>query len=59
VAQTVNSAVPIEVTTVNAAGFDGYLRTAQEYGHEFPGFAKQVGGAEDHDGVHHIYCVKG
>jgi arginine decarboxylase len=36
-----------------------YLRTLQEYGHLFPGFAKEVEGAEEHEGTYHIYCVKG
>jgi hypothetical protein len=31
----------------------------QEYGHLFPGFAKEVEGAEEHEGTYHIYCVKG
>jgi arginine/lysine/ornithine decarboxylase len=30
----------------------------QEYGHLFPGFAKEVEGTEERDGVYHIYCVK-
>ena len=34
------------------------LRTLQEYGHRFPGFAKEVEGAEEHDGTYHIYCLK-
>ncbi len=34
-----------------------YLRTLQEYGHLFPGFAKEVEGAEEHDGVYSVYCV--
>jgi arginine decarboxylase len=35
-----------------------YLRTLQEYGHRFPGFAKEVEGTEERDGVYHIYCMK-
>ncbi len=35
-----------------------YLRTLQEYGHRFPGFAKEVEGTEEHDGVYHVYCLK-
>ena len=35
-----------------------YLRTLQEYGHLFPGFAKEVEGTEEHDGVYHVYCLK-
>jgi arginine decarboxylase len=36
-----------------------YLRTLQEYGHTFPGFAKEVEGTEEHDGVYHVYCLTG
>jgi arginine decarboxylase len=35
-----------------------YLRTLQEYGHRFPGFAKEVEGTEERDGTYYIYCVK-
>ena len=35
-----------------------YLRALQEYGHQFPGFAKEVEGTEEHDGVFHVYCLK-
>jgi arginine decarboxylase len=35
-----------------------YLRTLQEIGHKFPGFAKEVEGTEEKDGVYHVYCVK-
>jgi hypothetical protein len=34
-----------------------YLRTLQEYGHRFPGFAKEVEGAEEHEGGYRIYCL--
>jgi arginine decarboxylase len=34
-----------------------YLRTLQEYGHLFPGFAKEVEGTEEKDGVYQIYCL--
>jgi arginine decarboxylase len=34
-----------------------YLRTLQEYGHRFPGFAKEVEGTEERDGTFYIYCV--
>ena len=34
-----------------------YLRTLQEYGELFPGFAKEVEGTQEHAGVYHIYCV--
>ena len=35
-----------------------YLRTLQEWGHRFPGFAKEVEGTEERDGVYHVYCLK-
>ena len=35
-----------------------YLRTLQEWGHMFPGFAKEVEGTEEIDGVFHVLCVK-
>jgi len=35
-----------------------YLRTLQEYGHRFPGFAKEVEGTEERDGTYYVYCVK-
>jgi arginine decarboxylase len=35
-----------------------YLRTLQEIGHKFPGFAKEVEGTEEKDGVYHVYCAK-
>ena len=34
-----------------------YLRTLQEYGERFPGFAKEVEGTEEHDGIYHIQCL--
>jgi len=34
-----------------------YLRTMQEFGHVFPGFAKEVEGTEEKDGTYHIYCL--
>jgi arginine decarboxylase len=35
-----------------------YLRTLQEWSHQFPGFAKEVEGTEEIDGVFHVLCVK-
>jgi arginine decarboxylase len=35
-----------------------YLRTLQEWSHMFPGFAKEVEGTEEVDGVFHVLCVK-
>jgi arginine decarboxylase len=55
--------IPIVMPGENIGPADGpwltYLRTLQEYGHLFPGFAKEVEGAEEHHGAYHIYCVKG
>lgn len=35
-----------------------YVRTLQEWGQRFPGFEKEVEGAEVVDGVYQVYCVK-
>jgi arginine decarboxylase len=54
--------IPIVMPGENIGAADGpwltYLRTLQEYGHRFPGFAKEVEGAEEHDGVFHVQCLK-
>jgi arginine decarboxylase len=54
--------IPIVMPGESVGAADGpwltYLRTLQEYGHLFPGFAKEVEGAEEHDGVYQVYCVK-
>ena len=54
--------IPIVMPGESLGAADGpwltYLRTLQEYGHLFPGFAKEVEGTEEHDGVYHVYCVK-
>ncbi len=54
--------IPIVMPGENIGPADGpwltYLRTLQEYGHRFPGFAKEVEGAEEHEGVYHVYCLK-
>ena len=53
--------IPIVMPGESIGPADGpwltYLRTLQEYGHLFPGFAKEVEGTEERDGVHHVYCV--
>ena len=53
--------IPIVMPGESVGETDGpwltYLRTLQEYGHRFPGFAKEVEGAEERNGVYHIYCV--
>lgn len=54
--------IPIVMPGENLGPDDGpwltYLRALQEYGHRFPGFAKEVEGTEELGGVYHIYCVK-
>jgi arginine decarboxylase len=54
--------IPIVMPGENLGKADGpwltYLRTLQEWGHRFPGFAKEVEGTEERDGVYHVYCVK-
>ena len=54
--------IPIVMPGENIGAVDGpwltYLRTLQEFGHRFPGFAKEVEGAEEHDGTYHIQCLK-
>jgi arginine decarboxylase len=53
--------IPIVMPGENIGSTDGswltYLRALQEYGHRFPGFAKEVEGTEERDGVYHIYCL--
>jgi arginine decarboxylase len=53
--------IPIVMPGENLGPTDGpwltYLRTLQEYGHRFPGFAKEVEGTEERDGVYHVYCL--
>jgi arginine decarboxylase len=54
--------IPIVMPGENVGGpkdpWLSYLRVLQEYGHRFPGFAKEVEGTEEKDGVYHVYCVK-
>jgi arginine decarboxylase len=54
--------IPIVMPGENVGAADGpwltYLRTLQEYGHRFPGFAKEVEGTEEREGGYHIYCLK-
>jgi arginine decarboxylase len=53
--------IPIVMPGENIGPEDGpwltYLRAVQEWGHKFPGFAKEVEGTEERDGGYHIYCV--
>ena len=54
--------IPIVMPGESVGPADGpwltYLRTVQEYGHRFPGFAKEVEGTEERDGTYYVYCVK-
>jgi len=54
--------IPIVMPGENVGPADGpwltYLRAVQKWGERFPGFAKEVEGTEERDGVYHIYCVK-
>ena len=54
--------IPIVMPGESIGAADGpwltYLRTLQEYGHLFPGFAKEVEGTEEMEDGYHIYCVK-
>lgn len=54
--------IPIVMPGENVGPTDGpwltYLRTLQQYGHRFPGFAKEVEGAEEHGGLYHVQCLK-
>jgi arginine decarboxylase len=54
--------IPIVMPGESVGPQDGpwltYLRTVQEYGHLFPGFAKEVEGTEERDGTYYVYCVK-
>jgi len=53
--------IPIVMPGENLGGMDGpwltYLRILLEYGHRFPGFAKEVEGTEERDGTYHVYCL--
>ena len=54
--------IPIVMPGESVGPADGpwltYLRTVQEYGHLFPGFAKEVEGTEERAGTYYVYCVK-
>ncbi|HEY6644083.1 Orn/Lys/Arg decarboxylase N-terminal domain-containing protein [Povalibacter sp.] len=54
--------IPIVMPGESAGPADGpwltYLHTLLEYGHRFPGFAKEVEGTEELDGTYYVYCVK-
>ena len=48
--------IPIVMPGESIGAADGpwitYLRALQEYGHQFPGFAKEVEGTEEQDGAY-------
>jgi arginine decarboxylase len=54
--------IPIVMPGENIGPADGpwirYLNTLQEWGHKFPGFAKEVEGTEENDGTFYVYCLK-
>src|SRR3954452_10756895 len=53
--------IPIVMPGESLGAADGpwlsYLRALQEYGHRFPGFAKEVEGTEERDGTYYVYCL--
>lgn len=53
--------IPIVMPGESVGPTDGpwltYLRALQEYGHRFPGFAKEVEGTEERDGTYYLYCL--
>ena len=54
--------IPVVMPGENVGPDDGpwlsYIRTLQEWGDRFPGFAKEVEGAELRNGVYHVYCLR-
>ena len=54
--------IPIVMPGENIGAADGpwikYLHTLEEWGHKFPGFAKEVEGTEEKDGTFYVYCLK-
>jgi arginine decarboxylase len=53
--------IPIVMPGENLGPADGpwikYLHTVEQYGHKFPGFAKEVEGTEEKDGTYYVYCL--
>jgi len=53
--------IPIVMPGESLGAADGpwlsYLRALQEYGHRFPGFAKEVEGTEERGGTYYVYCL--
>jgi arginine decarboxylase len=54
--------IPIVMPGENIGPADGawisYLRVLQRWAEAFPGFAKEVEGTIEKDGVYHVYCLK-
>jgi len=54
--------IPIVMPGENIGPADGawisYLRVLQHWAEAFPGFAKEVEGTIEKDGVYHVYCLK-
>ena len=54
--------IPIVMPGENIGPADGawltFIRVLQVWGETFPGFAKEVEGAIEKDGVYHVYCLK-
>jgi len=54
--------IPIVMPGENIGPGDGpwltFVRTLQAYGEQFPGFSKEVEGAEEHEGEYYVYCMK-
>ena len=53
--------IPIVMPGENIGPADGawisYLRVLQRWAELFPGFAKEVEGTIEKDGVYHVYCL--
>ena len=54
--------IPVVMPGEDVGRADGpwltYLRLLQEWGETFPGFTKEVEGAEEQDGKYHVYCLR-
>jgi arginine decarboxylase len=54
--------IPIVMPGENVGADDGawlsFMRVLHDWGHRFPGFAKEVEGTIEIDGVPHVYCTK-
>ncbi|MNV92784.1 Biodegradative arginine decarboxylase [compost metagenome] len=54
--------IPIVMPGENLGALDGpwlsYILALQDWGNSFPGFEKEVSGAEHKDGGYHFWCLK-